>query len=257
MANQMFDIRDKVAVVTGAGGGIGHAVASRFRNAGAEVVMVDVVDARSEADAIGAHFIQADVSSECDVERAMNEVAEKFGQLDIVVLNAGIAGKDDGVPIQDCSGESLRQVFAVNCHGVFYGIKHASTHMEDGGSIILTSSQAAMYTAPNTSEYTASKHAVIGLAKSGALELGPKGIRINAVCPGYVDTPINAKVSKVDEIVKITQAIGRLLTTDDVIGLFHFLASPESYMITGQALVIDGGKTAGMTQRFVSMLEKI
>lgn len=249
----MFDISKKVAVITGAGSGIGQAVALRYRQAGAEVVLVDYADASRQAETIGGHFIQADVSRETDVERVMAETYRRLGAIDAVVLNAGIAGKDDGVEIAKCTDESLKQVFAVNCYGVFYGIKHATPYMKDSGSIIITSSQAAKYTAPLTSEYTASKHAVVGLAKSAALELGPLGIRVNAVCPGYVDTPINDNTGGVNEIVALTQPIGRVGTTEDLVGLFHFLASDESYMITGQALSVDGGKTAGMTRKLASM----
>lgn len=248
----MFDISGKVAVITGAGSGIGLAVAQRYRAAGAEVVLIDYIDASEQASTIGGHFMQADVSCEADVQRIMSDTHSRFGTIDIVVLNAGIAGRDDGVEITRCGEESLKQVFAVNCFGVFFGIKHAAEYMKDGGSIIITSSQAALYTAPLTSEYTASKHAVVGLTKSASIELGPLGIRINAICPGYTDTPINAGTGGVSEIVELTQQIGRVGTTEDMVGLYHFLASGESYMMTGQALAVDGGKTAGMTRKFVS-----
>lgn len=249
----MFDISGKVSVITGAGSGIGLAVAQRYRAAGAEVVLVDYSDAREQASTIGGYFMQADMSCEADVQRIMSDTDSRYGTIDILVLNAGIVGGDDGVEITQCSQESLKQVFEVNCFGVFYGIKHAAQYMKDGGSIIITASQAAIYTAPLTSEYTASKHAAVGLAKSASIELGPLGIRVNAVCPGYTSTPINANTGGITEIVNLTQQIGRVSETEDLVGLYHFLASSESYMMTGQALVVDGGKTAGMTKKFVSV----
>lgn len=244
----MFSLEGKNAIVTGAAGGIGRAVAERFVAAGARVVITDIVDAQSVASEIGAGFIRTDVGSSEQVASAFAKAAGMLGKLDIVVNNAGIG--DVGHTIQETSEDLLERITRINQWGVFYGLKHAPVVMNDGGSIINTSSLAAEVKMVGSGAYSATKAAVISLTRMAALELGSRRIRVNAVCPAYVETALGSGEEGriLDE--KFT-ALGRVATTDDVSGVFHFLAADESSYISGQALVVDGGWSCGPTSQLL------
>ncbi len=247
----MFSLQDKAAFITGAAGGIGFAVAQRFTEAGARVVIADIVDGSLAADEAGAHFLPVDVSSEDSVAAAIERATELVGTLDIVVNNAGVG--DVGPTLEETDQRLLERTTAINQWGVFYGLKHAPRHMNDGGSIINTSSLAAAISLPGNGVYSATKRAVLSLTEMAALELGRRGIRVNAVCPGYVDTALGSG----DEgraLCEAFTALGRFATTDDVVGVFHFLAADESRYITGQAINVDGGWSCGPTSQ---LLDKI
>lgn len=247
----MFSLEGKNALVTGAAGGIGRAVAERFVAAGAQVVITDIVDAQSAADDIGAGFIQMDVGSSGQVAAALSQARERLGKLDIVVNNAGIG--DVGPTIQDTPEELLERTTRINQWGVFYGLKHAPALMNDGGSIINTSSLAADVKLVGSGVYSATKAAVISLTRMAALELGSRSIRVNAICPAYVDTALGS-ADEGRALCEQFTALGRVATTDDVAGVFHFLASEESRFITGQALVVDGGWTCGPTPQLLETI---
>ena len=247
----MFSLRGKTALITGAAGGIGFAVAERFRAAGAEVIITDVTDATKAAAAIGARFIRLDVSREREVADCFRELAAEELLLDIVVNNAGIVPGDNFVLTEAGRDDSLRRVFEVNTYGVFYGLKHAPARMHDFGSIINTSSLAAHLALPGNSQYSASKAAVVQLTRTSAVELGVRGIRVNAVCPSFIRTDMGGGDLGESMSADLT-ALGRIGEVEDLVGLYHFLAADESRFISGQVFNVDGGWTAGISMGLMS-----
>jgi len=253
----MFSLEGKVAVVTGAASGIGKAACLRFARAGAKVVAVDIADGTNTADEAGGIFIKADVSKEGDVENAMETAIRTFGRLDVVVNNAGIGGQE-GL-IQDASGEALDDALNVNLKGVFWGIKHAAPRIVDGGSIINTASYAGLFGSPVYSVYVASKFAVVGITKTAALELAARRVRVNCVCPSTVDTPMTyAEGVGVElKISSLLTPLGRLASPEEIAALFHFLASDEAPFITGVAIPVDGGMSAGPGLNMIGALYQV
>jgi len=236
----MFSLKSKNAFITGGTAGIGLAIARYFVTAGANVTISGRRDGSETAREIGAHFQQLDVRDEQDLVKAFEAVEEHAGLLDILVLNAGIVHENS---IRDLAADEARDVFDVNVNGVFYGLKYGQQFMRDGGSIILTSSNAATLGSPESSIYSASKAAVSSLARSAAIELGSRRIRVNAVCPGGTRT----EMALPDEIFEVLAPLGRIGETDDLVGIYNLLASDAGAYITGQQIVVDGGMTAGLT----------
>ncbi len=252
-------LQGKVAVVTGAGRGIGLAIARRYACEGVAVLAADL-DARSvqvAARAIGAAGGRA-AASHCDVRnpdsvRAMFDAAEReLGPVDIVVNNAGIA---DPRRIADETPEHWDEVFAVNVRGVFLGVQEAARRMtpRGHGCIINMASAAGRAGRAFFSSYSASKHAVIGITRCAALELAPHGIRVNAICPGIVDTDMWRRMNQAfteleglqgtttwDERVAAIP-LGRAETAEDVANAAAMLASDDASYMTGQSLSVDGG----------------
>lgn len=243
----MFSLIDKIAVITGAASGFGKATALRFAEAGAKVVLGDINDASNVANKVNGLYVKSDVSNEADVKHLMEIAVAEYGKLDIVVNNAGIGGKD--CLVQEIDEESINATLNINFKGVLWGIKYASVYVQNAGSIINTASYAGLYGTPMMGVYIASKAAIIGITKTAALELAPRAIRVNCICPGIFDTPMIYNEGPSYEIeVKVSQMlqpIGRLGKPEEVAALFHFLASDESAFITGQAIAIDGGMSAG------------
>ena len=253
----MFSLRDKIAVVTGGASGIGEATARRFAAAGARVAIGDVRDASAIAEEIGGLAVRADVSREAEVENLLESALRKFGRLDVVVNNAGVGAGDFLARLRE---RDLDTVLAVNLKGTIWGIKHAAPRIADGGSIISTASAAGLMGTPSYGAYVASKAAIIGITKTAALELAPRRVRVNCVCPGTIDTPMMGDGSGSVEyrLAGVLHPIGRMGTAEEVAALFHFLASDESAFITGQAIAIDGGMTAGPGLGMIAALyEKI
>jgi NAD(P)-dependent dehydrogenase (short-subunit alcohol dehydrogenase family) len=241
----MFSLKEKVAVITGGASGIGKATALRFFRAGAKVVLGDIQDGSEAAEQAGGLFVKTDVTQEGDVRALLEAALSEYGRLDIVVNNAGIG---EGNEIKDISEAEFDRVLNVNTKGVLWGLKHAAPRIADGGSIINTASYAGVAAFPNYGSYTASKCAVIGLTKTAALELAPRGVRVNAVCPGTIDTPINqGPMAEVENaLASHLHPLRRIGRPEEVAALFHFLASDESAFITGIAIPIDGGLSAGI-----------
>ncbi|MCX7169975.1 MAG: SDR family NAD(P)-dependent oxidoreductase [Proteobacteria bacterium] len=250
----MFSLKNKVAVVTGGGSGIGLATARRFVAAGAKVVIANRTDSIDLAASFGATYIKTDVGVEADVAALMKETAERHERIDIIVNNAGYGRV--GPMIQDGTSEDMELHLRINLLGVFYGIKYGVPFMKNGGSIVNVSSLAGVFGMPTYAPYASSKWGVIGLTKSAALELGGQGIRVNAVCPGTIDTPMNQQggAEAEYELVKYTTALGRAGTPEEVAALIHFLAADDCMYLTGEAIVVDGGWGAGPT---LAMMEKV
>lgn len=248
-----FSLQDKAAFITGGISGIGLAVAQRFIAAGARVVVTDIRDGRDIAAEMGAMFIQANVADEAAMARAFTQAEEAVGKLDVVVNNAGIG---DLGPLDAIDAALWDKVMRVNVYGVFHGIKHGARHMNDGGSIINTASQAAFTTMHGFEPYSASKSAVVSLTQTAAVELGPRGIRVNAVCPTSIHTPLVPPDDPEFAVTRVFTQFGRVGETEDVVGLYHFLAADESRFITGQAILVDGGWTAGLSQGVTEMVAR-
>ena len=232
----------KVALVTGAGSGIGRAIAIRFAAEGAKVVVSDVNPGAADdvATAIGASAksLQTDVTIEHDVKGAIDSARQSFGGLDVLVNNAGIAAAAD-----------WDRTIAVNLSGVYYGLKHGGEAMaaHGGGSIINLASVLGLVALPGAGAYTASKHGVVGLTRQFAVDLAPRGVRVNCINPGFIETAMTAPISGVETIHNaITQEtpLGRWGQPEEVANVALFLASDEASFVTGAAYVVDGGLTA-------------
>lgn len=250
-------LKDKVALVTGASSGIGRATALQLAAAGAQVAVI----ARRESEgretellikASGGHarFIRADVTSESDVAAAITAVIGAHGRLDIAVNNAGTEGKF-GVMLTEQTEAAYRQVFDANVKGVLFSLKHEITAMlkTGGGAIVNVASMAGSIGFPTAGIYTASKHAVIGLTKTAALEFAPGGIRVNSVSPGAVQTPMADRAlgqgeSDGKKYMATQHALGRLAAPDEIASAILFLVGPGSSFVTGTDLLVDGGYTA-------------
>lgn len=254
----MARLKDKVAVITGAGSGIGLAAVRLFAREGAGVLAIDI-ETGGLADAV-AEFgssvmpLRADVTQETEMEQAMAKAAEVFGGIDIVVPNAGIFGTQ--APIERSSIDNFNRVMAVNVTGVVITIKHAVPYLvrRGGGSIIITSSVGAIIGNPEAVAYTASKHALTGVMKVAARELAPKNIRVNTVNPGLVDTPmmriVEAEVGMGDsalgrERLQKATFLKRFVQPEEVAELMLFLASDAAKNCTGALYMIDGGMQYG------------
>lgn len=241
----MFSLEGKVAVITGGGSGIGLASARRFAKAGANVFIACRTDGTALAREFGGTYIRTDVAEEDQVKRLMDTVGAAHGRIDVVVNNAGYAAV--GEPTEGRTSADMQRHLQVNLMGTFYGTKYAAPYLHRGASVINVASIAGVVAIPTYAPYVSAKFAIVGLTKTCALEMGPRGIRVNAVCPGTIDTPINqaAGAEAEYELVKYTTALQRHGEADEVAALIHFLAADDSSYITGAAIVIDGGWLAG------------
>ncbi len=237
----MFALDGKIAAITGSASGIGQAVCKRFLAAGAHVAGLD----RQPSESHVSHAIVCDVSDETQLAAALDEVIARFGRIDIVVNNAGI--QPLGVDFENLTPDLLDRTFAVNVRGVALGIKHAARRMTAGGRILNTASFVGMIGVPRGAAYATSKAAVIHLTKLAALELAPRAITVNCVCPGVVRTPAVTGIPDNPEIpfAEKRTPLGRLAEPEEIAAAFHFLASPEASYITGAIVPVDGGITAG------------
>ena len=241
----------KVAIITGAGSGIGAATARRFVLEGAKVVVVDITGAEEKiAGELGEHAVavHADVANSSDVRAMIDAATSRFDRLDILVNNAGIEGEQ--APTAECTDENFDRVVAVNLRGVFLGMKYGIPAMiaSGGGSIINTASVAGLVGFAGIPAYCASKGGVIQLSKTAALEYAGQKIRVNAVCPGVIWTPMVERLTGGTEegraAIVALEPVGRMGSAEEIADLILYLASDESAFVTGAAIPIDGGFVA-------------
>jgi NAD(P)-dependent dehydrogenase (short-subunit alcohol dehydrogenase family) len=253
--NPTYDFTGQVALVTGAGSGMGLVTAQAFAASGAAVVLSDINEAAvataTEALTAAGHQAMAvtcDVSDESQVAAMINRTVATFGRLDMAFNNAGIQAPP--CDAADEPAETFDRVNAINLRGVWACMKHELHQMRDQGSgaIVNCSSLGGLVGLPGRAAYHAAKHGVIGLTRSAALEYAPRGIRINAICPGTIETPMvtdmiaKGELSVPDAVAN--QPIGRLGRSDEIAAAVLWLASPASSLVTGVALPVDGGYTA-------------
>lgn len=246
--------KDKVVLITGAGSGIGRAAALAFAAEGANVAVVDVTEAAGqdvvaqiEAAGGSARFFRVDVTRAEQVEQLVRHVVETWGRLDITLNNAGV--DNDMAPITETAEADFDRVMAVNVKGVWLCMKYAIAQMQKqgGGVVINTASALSLTVLPGSSPYNASKHAVAGLTKTCAVEYGAHNIRINAICPGVIRTPLLEKHPDLPALEKSLlplHPIGRLGTVQEVADVILWLASDKASFVHGALVTVDGGWTA-------------
>ncbi|HWF80366.1 MAG TPA: 3-oxoacyl-ACP reductase [Streptosporangiaceae bacterium] len=248
----MQRLQDRVAVITVAGSGIGLASAKRMAAEGARVVAVDIDErgGKAAADETGGQFIAADVASETDVRRLFDEVAAEFGRIDIAFNNAGISPTDDD-SILTTGIDVWRRVQEVNLTSVYLCCKHVIPHMQrqGRGSIINTASFVAVLGAATSQiSYTASKGGVLAMSRELGVQFAREGIRVNALCPGPVDTPMLRELFAKDPERAARRLVhvpmGRFAAPEEVAAAVAFLASDDSSFITASQFLVDGGIAA-------------
>lgn len=250
----MSKLSNKVTVVTGGNSGIGFGIAEAFKNAGAfgTVTGRNEITLNNTVKALGDHFIgvTGDVTNSHDLENIFKKTFDKFGKIDVLVVNAG--GIVDGVPmgsINDATEESYDSYMDLNLKSAYFTVQKSLPYLNDGASIILIGSSAAHRAAPGMAIYAAAKAAIISLAKGLSLDLLSRKIRVNALSPGSIDTPVFGKIVPQEQLEQVKQLwiditpVGRQGLPSDIGNAAVFLASDESAFIVGTEILSDGGLT--------------
>jgi NAD(P)-dependent dehydrogenase (short-subunit alcohol dehydrogenase family) len=254
------EFADKVALITGGGSGIGRASVIAFASKGASVIVVDV-DAEGGEETVQlvnemdgeATFIKADVSQANEVETIVDQTIEIYGRIDYAHNNAGIEGAR--ALTADCLEEDWDRVIGINLKGVWLCMKYEIPAMlkQGRGAIVNTASVSGLVGYRARPAYVASKHGVVGLTKAAALEYAQQGIRINAVCPGFIRTPLieralsqypRDEAAKIEQLIIGMEPVGRMGTSEEVAQTVVWLCSDEASFVTGHALAVDGGFVA-------------
>ncbi len=246
-------LKNKIALITGAGSGIGEAISILFAANGASVVLADIdgdgterVRALIEKQGGKALVVKTDVSKPEDNERAVNEAVRAYGRLDIAVNNAGIAGP--AAPVHEYPIDGWDKVIAINLSGVFYGMRYQVPAMlkNGGGSIVNMASILGKVGFPTSSAYAAAKHGVIGLTETAAGEYATKGVRVNSVGPGFINTPLLEKNLNAEQLEGIAgmHPMKRLGKAEEVAELVLWVASEKASFVTGAYYNVDGGYLA-------------
>ena len=240
----MFSIDGKVAIVTGAASGIGAAIAARFRAAGATVIEADINEPANVADSSDRTYRHTDCSQPEEMDALCQMALDRFGKLDIMINNAGIAGS---APLAQFDAKRSEAFWRLHILGVQAGIKSATERMGKGGAIVNLASITAMRGFVTWGEYAATKAGIISLTQTAAMEYGPSGIRVNCVAPGIIDTPMAMAEAPemVERNARVFAPLGRIGEPDELAAAVHFFASPDASYITGQVLLVDGGWSVG------------
>jgi len=251
----MGELTGKVALVTGASAGIGRSAAIELAAEGAAVVLSDVDDERGEAVAAEitakggqALFVHVDVSDDAQVEAMVRRAVDEFGGVDLAFNNAGIEGEP--APTHECTAENWDRTLAVNLTGVWSCMRHEIPRMLErgGGSIVNCSSVAGLVGFETIAAYVASKHGVVGLTRTAALEYAKDGIRVNAICPGVIDTEMVERFTGGQEEATSSmvamEPVGRMGRPEEIADAVVWLCSDRSSFTTGQAIAVDGGFVA-------------
>jgi NAD(P)-dependent dehydrogenase (short-subunit alcohol dehydrogenase family) len=245
----MGKLRDKVALITGGNSGIGLAAARRFLEEGAEVILTgrrtDAVEAAAKELGAGATGLVADAGDPADAARLVAEVQRRHGRLDVLFLNAGIA---QFAPFEQQPEAAYDEMFRVNVRGPYFTVQKALPLLSQGASVLFNTSVAGVKGMPNTSAYAATKAALRSVVRTLAAELAPRGIRVNAVSPGPIETPIFGKIGlgpeQIEEFgrqVRSQVPLGRMGRPEEIASVAAFLASDESSFLTGTEITADGG----------------
>ena len=243
-----FSLKNKITVITGGCSGIGLGIVRRFKEYGGEILVIDIKipDGFEKEEEVVA--FSANVAQKQSMMATFQKIKAQYGQIDILINNAGI-GDLPGTIIEG-DAQQWQRIFDINVFGVLYGIKYGAPLLKNGGTIINTASQAAFTKIGGMEPYSASKAAVVSITQTAALELAERQINVNAVCPSNTKTPMmsnSADANISERLSQIFSPSGRAAELEDIVGVYHFLASDAAQYINGQAIVADGGWTAGVS----------
>jgi NAD(P)-dependent dehydrogenase (short-subunit alcohol dehydrogenase family) len=252
-----MEFKDKVVLITGSAMGFGKTLAELYAEEGASLILSDINESEGQAVAeslrangTNVFFTKCDVSKAEDVQNMIDQGVAAFGKLDICINNAGIAGVNMITKTHDFSEESWDKIMDINAKGVWLCMKYQLPYLiaNKGGSIVNIASKAGLGAVPGNTAYAASKHAVIGITKTAALEYVSKNIRVNAVCPSFADTPMvqNSVMNDGERGQRLIMMnpMRRLGTTTEISNVVMFLSSSKASFMNGQSVAVDGGLTA-------------
>ena len=240
-----FNLKGKVAIVTGAGGGLGEAMAKALSSHGAKIAVIDIKEGEKVAKKLRtkSKFYKLDVENEEQIQQVVSQISRDFGNIDILINNAGVYFP---TPILETKKEDWDRLMNINLRGYFLMTKHVVPKMKRGGKIINVSSVAGHHAFAGSSAYNSSKGAVIQLTKTMATEFAGKGINVNAICPGIFATPMTEgllKSEQMQNMIKNSVPLSRYGRSDEIGGLTVYLSSDECSYMTGSIIDIDGGWT--------------